>query len=393
MARPTRQIDIPGRIDEMRNTSRLIALLTIVAMVATACGGDDSGPGTGDPATDGTESPEGATGANCALDEVDGDLNLYNWSEYMDPELITAFEDLHQVDIVEDFYESNEALLAQMQAGAVYDLIVPSDYMVGIMIQNGLLAPINTDAVPNIANLSPRFTELPYDPGPEFSMAYQYGTTGLGVNLEIVGEDFEPSWALIFDPELTTTFPGGVSVLNDPRETMGAALKYLGYSLNDTDLAHLQEASDLVAAAQEGIATFDSDQYDEALVAGEVAVSHGYSGNMIVSIGDADNPDNFEYVLPQEGATLWIDNMAVPANAEHPCTAFTFINFIMEAENGAALTNWNYYGTPNEAAIPLVEPEVVEFYAATDEAEDLEVIQDTGDYEINFTDFLAQAKS
>jgi spermidine/putrescine-binding protein len=114
---------------------------------------------------------------------------------------------------------------------------------------------------------------------------------------------------------------------------------------------------------------------------------------MIVSIGDAENPENFQYVLPQEGATLWIDNMAVPANAEHPCTAFTFINFIMEAENGAALTNWNYYGTPNESAIPLVEPAVVEFYAATDEAEDLEVIQDTGDYEINFTDFLAQAKS
>jgi spermidine/putrescine-binding protein len=184
-----------------------------------------------------------------------------------------------------------------------------------------------------------------------------------------------------------------VSVLNDPREAMGAALKYLGYSLNDTDLTHLQEAADTIAAAQEGIATFDSDQYDEALVAGEVAVSHGYSGNMIVSIGDSENPENFTYILPEEGATLWIDNMAVPANAEHPCTAFTFINYILEAENGATLTNWNYYGSPNEASLDFVDPEVVEFYAATDEAEDLEVIQDTGDYEINFTDYLAQAKS
>ena len=377
----------------MQRLARLIALLTVLALVMTACGGDDAGDGNGGTTTDGTEAPDGAPGSECALDQVDGDLNFYNWSEYMDPELITTFEEQYEVDIVEDFYESNEALLAQMQAGAVYDVIVPSDYMVGIMIQNGLLAPMNTEAVPNLANLSARFTELPYDPGNQFSAAYQYGTTGLGVNLEVVGADFEPSWALLFDPELTTGFPGGVSVLNDPRETMGAALKYLGYSLNDTDLTHLQEASDLIAAAQEGIATFDSDQYDEALVSGEVAVSHGYSGNMIVSIGEAENPDNFAYVLPEEGATLWIDNMAVPANAEHPCTAFTFINYILEAENGATLTNWNYYGSPNEASLDLVELEVVEFYAPTFEAEDLEVIQDTGDYEINFTDYLAQAKS
>jgi spermidine/putrescine-binding protein len=304
---------------------------------------------------------------------------------------VTAFEEQYEVDVVEDFYESNEALLAQMQAGAVYDLIVPSDYMVGIMIQNGLLAPLNMEAVPNLANLGAQFTELPYDPGPEYSAAYQYGTTGLGVNKSIVGEDFPRSWALIFDPELTVGY-GGVSVLNDPREAMGAALKYLGYSLNDTDLAHLQEAADTISAGIDGIATFDSDQYDEALVAGEVAVSHGYSGNMIVGIGGAENPDDYEYILPEEGATLWIDNMAVPANAEHPCTAFTFMNYILDAGNGATLTNWNYYGTPNEAAMEGVEQEVLDFYAPTFEAEGLEIIQDTGDYEINFTDYLAQAK-
>lgn len=378
----------------MRRRTKVHVLIAILALVVAACGGDDEGGGgTGDTDSEGTQAPDSATGQDCALDQVDGDLNFYNWSEYMDPELVSAFEQQYGVDVIEDFYESNEALLAQMQAGAVYDLIVPSDYMVGIMIQNGLLAPINDTAVPNLANLSERFTDLPYDPGPEYSAAYQYGTTGLGVNVSVVGEDFPRSWALLFDPELTETFPGGVSVLNDPREAMGAALKYLGYSLNDTELEHLQEAADTITAARGGIATFDSDQYDEALVAGEVAVSHGYSGNMIIGIGDAENPDDFEYVLPEEGATLWIDNMTVPANAEHPCTAFTFMNYILDAENGAALSNWNYYGSPNEAATDSIEPEVVEFYAPTFEAEGLEVIQDTGDYEINFTDYLAQAKS
>lgn len=361
---------------------RLVSMMAVFAMVIAACGGDDSGDeGNGDAA------------AACTEGEVDGDLTFYNWSEYMDPDLVTAFETEFAVSVTEDFYESNEALLAQMQSGAVYDLIVPSDYMVGIMIEQGLLNEINTDAVPNMENLAPRFTELPYDDGNGYSAPYQYGTTGLGVNTAVVGEDFEPSWALLFDPELTANFPGGVSVLNDPREAMGAALKYLGYSLNDTDLEHLQEAADVIADAKSGIATFDSDQYDEALANGEVAVSHGYSGNMILGFLDAENPDDFVYILPEEGATLWIDNMAVPANAEHPCTAFAFINFLLDAENGATLTNWNYYGSPNGASLPFLDQEIVDFYQATEDAGGLEVIEDTGDYEINFTDYLAQAKS
>ena len=363
----------------MKRTTRSTAIVGALALVIAACGGSDGG----------------ADASACALDEVDGDLQFYNWSEYMDPALITAFEEQYSVDVVESFYESNEAMLAQLQSGAVYDLIVPSDYMVGIMIQEELLHELNDEAIPNLANLDPKFNELPYDLGPEYSAAYQFGTTGLGVNTALVGEDFTPSWALIFDPELTTTFPGGVSVLNDPREAMGAALKYLGYSLNDTDIEHLAEARDLIAAAKDGITTFDSDQYDEALANGEVAVSHGYSGNMIIGMADAENPDDFQYVLPEEGATFWIDNMVVPTTAESPCTAFTFINFILDAENGATLTNWNYYGSPNKAAIDggLIEQEVVDFYADTFTAPNLEIIQDTGEYEINFTDYLAEAKS
>ena len=351
--------------------------LIVLALVAAACGGDD----------DATVQT-----VDCQVGQTDGNLDFYNWSEYIDPDLITAFETQYGVDVVESFYESNEAMLAQIQSGVSYDLIVPSDYMIKIMIDENLLYQLNKDALSNYANLSEEFRTQPYDPTGDFSVAYQYGTTGLGVNLEAVGDTFRPSWALVFDPNLTQNFAGGVSVLNDPRETMGAALEYLGYSLNDTTLEHLNEATELVKAAKAHIATFDSDQYDEALVAGEVAVAHGYSGNMIVAISEADDPDNFVYVLPEEGATLWIDNMAIPTNAEAPCTAHTFIDFLLDAENGAALTNWNYYGSPNEAAQPLLDEEVVDFYSGTATAK-LEVITDTGDYEINFTDKLAEAKS
>ncbi len=352
------------------------AVMLSIALVLAACGGDD---GT-------------AAAVDCEPGQTDGDLNFYNWSEYMDPDLIAAFEEEYGVDVVESFYESNEAMLAQLQSGVAYDLVVPSDYMIAIMIAEGLLLPLQKDAIPNIGNLAEDFQAPPYDPDLAYSVAYQYGTTGLGVNLDLVGDAFVESWALVFDPELTANFPGGVSLLNDPRETMGAALEYLGYSLNDTNLDHLDEAAQLIKDAKANIATFDSDQYDEALVNGEVAVAHGYSGNMIVAIGEADNPDSFTYILPREGATLWIDNMAIPTVSEAPCTAHTFIDFLLDAENGAALTNWNYYGSPNAAATPFLDQEVVDFYSATESAK-TEVITDTGDYEINFTDKLAEAKS
>ncbi len=366
----------------MRRRWRVPLLLAAVALVAAACGGDDGG---GD-----------AAAASCTAGETDGNLNFYNWSEYMDPELITAFEAEYGVDVVETFYDSNEAMLAQIQSGVTYDLIVPSDYMVAIMIEEGLLTPLNKEAIPNLSNLDADFVNPPYDPTGEFTAAYQWGTTGLGVNLSVVGEDFEPSWALVFDPTMTASFPGGVSLLNDPRETMGAALKYLGYSLNDTDPDHLQEATDLIAAAKDYIATFDSDQYDESLVNEEVAVAHGYSGNLFVAFDDSDNPDNWAYVIPEEGGTVWIDNMAVPKDAEHPCTAHAFIDYLLDAENGATLTNWNYYASPNAASEEFILDEILEdetIYPAPDLRERLEIITDTGDFEINYTDKFAEARS
>jgi spermidine/putrescine-binding protein len=356
---------------------KALVLLAVLAVVAAACGSDD----------------ETVSAAACEAGQVDStSLNFYNWSEYMDPDLIEAFEAEYDVDVVESFYESNEAMLSQIQSGVSYDLIVPSDYMVNIMITEGLLVEFNKDAIPNFVNMDPEFTSQPYDDGAKFSAAYQYGTTGLGVNIGAIGADVPISWALLFDPELTKDFPGGVSVLNDPRETMGAALMYLGYSLNDANIDHLNEATVVIQEAKANIATFDSDQYDEALAAGEVAVAHGYSGNMIISMGETDNPDDFVYMLPEEGATLWIDNLAIPTNSAAVCTAHTFIDFLLDAENGAALTNWNYYGSPNAASVPFLDQEVIDFYADTASAK-TEVIQDQGDYEINYTDALARAKS
>lgn len=355
--------------------ARWLAVAMAMTMVVAACGGDSADDGD----------------TICEPGVTDGDLRFYNWSEYIDPDLVSAFEAEYGVTVIYDTYESNETMLAQIQAGAVWDLIVPSDYMVAILIEEELVMELQKDALPSYGNLDADFASLPYDPAGAYSVAYQYGTTGLGVNKALVGEDFPVSWALIFDPELTSGFAGGVSVLNDPRETMGAALKYLGYSLNEVDEDALQAAAQVISDARAYIATFDSDQFSDNLVNGEVAVAHGYSGGMITGFLEADDPDQFEYILPDEGATLWIDNMAIPANASSPCTAHAMIDWLLDAENGAQLTNWNYYGSPNAAALSMVDEEVIEFYSNVEDA-NLEVIEDTGDDEIKFTDYFSRAR-
>ncbi len=370
---------------------RHLALLVVLLLVMAACADDEGSTTT---AGGGGDTTTSVASAGCTAEQIDGDLNFYNWSEYIDPELITEFESTYNTDVVETFYESNEAMLAQIQAGVVYDLIVPSDYMISIMTTDGLLYPLDKDAIPNLANLDPQFVNPPYDPTSEFSVPYQWGTTGLGVDLAVLGEDFEESWGLIFDPDMNAGMP--VSMLNDARETMGAALKYLGYSLNSTSEAEVQEAADLISAARESIIKFDSDQYTDDLVNGEVAISHGYNGNFFLTFDEIDGWDDYYYFMPQEGGTVWVDNMAIPTDAEHPCTAQTFINFILDAEKGAQLTNWNFYASPNAAAEEFIDPEILEDTAIFPDdvtMERLEFIENTGAFELNFQNFFTEAKS
>jgi len=382
-----------------------IALVTVAALTAAACGGDDdtSAPAPApaeEPAAEPADEPAPAPAeesSGCAVGEVDGDLNLYNWSEYIDPDLKDAFAEEYGVAVNESNYDSNEAMQPIISAGnSGYDVIVPSDYMVSIMIESGDLMALDKAAIPNLANLSPEFASgLPYDPAGDYSVPYQWGTTGLAVDLAIAGDDVPETWGLVFDTDLAEQygFVGATTLLNDPRETLGAALKYLGYSLNTTDEAQLDEAKQLVAEATERIAAFESDQYDELLATGQTALAHGYSGNFLVQFDEADDPDQYTYFVPEEGGTRWVDNMAVVIDAPHPCTAHTFINFILDAENGAALTNWNYYASPNAASEPLIDPEILEdpIVYPTDRSM-LEFIADTGDFEINFSDAFIEAK-
>lgn len=360
-------------------------MLVLVLMLA-ACG--LSGESGGE---------EEAAGAECEPGQTDGNLNLYNWSEYIDPDLITRFEEELGVEVVETFYDSNETMLAQIDAGgAAYDLVVPSDYMVETMIDASLLVALDHDALPNLVNLDPLFAAPPFDPEGTYSVAYQWGTTGIGFSYDDVPDPEQLSWGLIFDPEMSAPFAGKIQMLNDERETLGAALKYLGYSLNSTSEDEINEAAELLRSAKDRIATFDSDAYDDLLVSGETMIAHGYNGNFFTAFDAADAWETLGYGIPVEGGTAWVDSMAIPVTAESVCTAHAFIDFILDAENGAALTNFNFYASPNAAASEFILAEILEdpaIYPPDEVMQNLEFIASVGDAATLYADAFVAAKS
>jgi spermidine/putrescine transport system substrate-binding protein len=323
---------------------RLLLVLAVLALLAAACGGEE-----GETTTTASTPATTAASVVCAAGETDGDLVLYNWTQYIPtgPEaeqagvtdLIAKFEDEYGVRVTEDFFTSNEELRSKLQAGATgYDVVVPSDYMVSMLITDGLLMELQRDAIPNFANLDPEFINPPFDPENLYHMPYQWGTTGIGVALNELPEGFPTSWGLIFDPEISAPYAGRITLLNDAREVLGAALRYLGYSVNSTSEAEIREAGDLLKATlnRGTVATFDSDTFENLLTSGETVIAHGYSGDFFLefsnlSTEDYDAWEDFGYFVPDEGGVLWVDTMAIPANAPHPCTAHAFINFLLDA--------------------------------------------------------------
>jgi spermidine/putrescine-binding protein len=372
---------------------RWMAVLLAAALALTSCGREVGQDTAGGEAAAEEQGDGDVAAAGCEAGQVDGDLLLYNWSEYMDPDLLSAFGEEYGVRATEDTFTSNEALIAQIRAGgADYDVIVPSDYMVEIMIEEDLLLELDHDAIPNRENIADEFTDPPYDPGLRFSMPFQWGTTGLGVDTEVTGPDPDPTWGWLFDEELAGQLDRGVSILDDPREGMAAALFHLGYDPNTQDEGELEEAAELIDQAGAWTVTYTSDQFTELVMSGETGVGHGYSGNFIDNFGD---DERYEYLIPDEGAIIWTDNMAILADSDSPCTAHAFIDFILDAENGAQLSNWTWYATPNAAAMESLDEDLREDEAVfpdEDTRARLHFLENTGDAELLYTDLFTRAQ-
>ncbi|MCB0212156.1 MAG: spermidine/putrescine ABC transporter substrate-binding protein, partial [Anaerolineae bacterium] len=280
-------------------------------------------------------------------------LNIFNWADYMDPDILTQFEEECGVPVTQDIYSSNEDLIAKLLAGnSGYDLVFPSDYAVQILISEGLLAELDKSNIPNIENLDPNLMGLYYDPDNTYSVPYQWGTTGLAYNINEFPDGAPESWAAIFEPDQVCQHSGFVSMLDDEREAIGAALLYLGYSYNETSPEAQQKAEDLLKAQKDCLAGYDSDNFDDTLMAEEIVLAHAWSG--AVATARSEN-ENVAYTIPKEGGAIWQDNMTIPADAPNKYTAEVFINYILDPEIGAQLSNWTYYFTPNKASEPLLD--------------------------------------
>ncbi len=314
-----------------------------------------------------------------AKPELAKELHVYNWSEYIDPRIYADFEEEFGVHVVEDTFASNEELLAKLQAGATgYDVIVPSDYMVEIMIEQGLLAELNQENLPNITNIDSKFADPPYDPDMVHCVPYQWGTTGIGYNTEAL-EEAPDSWAYLFDPDVASQYAGKLTMLNDVREAMGAALKYLGYSLNTTDEGQLTEARDLLIQQKQWVYAYDSEQYEDLMSADETVLAHGWSGDFFMA---AVEDERIWYAIPEEGGVIWADNLCIPKTASSQYTAEVFINYLLRPEVGAAISNYTWYASPNAAATEFIDAEILEepaIYPPPEVMTKLEWIEDVGE--------------
>ncbi|MCA9937746.1 MAG: spermidine/putrescine ABC transporter substrate-binding protein [Anaerolineales bacterium] len=370
----------------MKNWILGLALVMGLFLLAGCGGGPAGGPSADSTAGDANAAQTG--GDETALAP---ELSVYNWSDYIDEQILADYEDQYGVKIIYDTYASNEDLLAKLQAGATgYDVIFPSDYMVSQMIELGLLAAINTADIPNFVNIGADFRDAPFDPGNKYCVPYQWGTTGIAYRAGIspFDEHAPDSWAYLFDPALLQAYSGGgINVLNDQRELLGAALFYLGYSPNTQSQDELIQARDLILQAKPFWKTFNGEDYDDTLmVPDEVVLSHAWSGDAASAYwntyDEATEDGNWRYIVPKEGAVKYLDNICIPASSQRYQTALHFINYLLEPEVGAAITNFTYYASPNTAAAPFISPDILadpSIYPPADVQAKLQFLQDVGD--------------
>jgi spermidine/putrescine transport system substrate-binding protein len=351
-------------------------MVLLVGFALAACSAQERDPVPAPAAAGQTDS--GHCGDRSRLSD---NVNLYIWTEYIDPEVLIRFEEECGVKVTVDTYSSNEDLLAKIQGGATgYDLIVPSDYMVTIMVNLGLLREVDHANIPNLVNLDERFQDVPYDPDNRYSVAYQWGTAGIGYDAAVVTNP-PTSLAAIFDPAQAQRYAGQISLLNDGREVLGAALKYLGYSMNSTEPAQLEEAKQVILAIKPYVLAFDNDAYPDLLTSGETVIGHGWNGGFYQAIFDNDDRQ-LRFVVPEEGLTLFTDNLAIPASAPNPYTAEVLINYLLDPEIGALISNFTLYATPNAAALPFVEEDLRTdpgIYPPQDTLDRMEFIIDVGE--------------
>ena len=283
-------------------------------------------------------------------------LRIFIWEEYIDPEVYRLFEREFGARVIEDNYGSNEDMRAKLQAGGtMYDLVVPSDYMVALLRKEDLLLPIDSSHIPNLKHLAARFRDPPYDPGHRYSVPYQWGITGIGYNKSQVIPP-PTRWADLFEPAHLEPYKNRISMLNDMREVIAAALLALGHSPETSEAQHLAQAQALLQQQKPFLAKYDSESFEDSLASGETVLAQGWSGE--IAMAQSQNSD-IGFIIPAEGTLVFVDNWAIPKGARQKALAEEFINFVLRPEISAMIVNHARYASVNDAAKPLIKPEIL----------------------------------
>lgn len=308
--------------------------------------------------------------SSCAYSEEEKVLNVYNWSDYIDPEVIPEFEKETGIKVVYDVFDSNEVLEAKMLSGkSGYDIVAPGSDFLSRQIQAGVYLPLDKSKLSNYKNLDEEQMKMlaSLDKDNTYAIPYQQGSTGIAYNKKMIavrlGEDFTvDSWDVFFKPEILSKLKDcGVAVLNAPTEVVATAMNYLGKNPTDSDPRAYKEAEELLLKMSQNVTYYHSSQNINDLANGDICITLGWSGDMMQArdrAREAGNGVEIEYVVPKEGALVFYDMMAIPKDAEHPDNAHKFLNFILRPEIMAKISSYVAYANAVTPSIPLVKPEV-----------------------------------
>ncbi|MBM7607857.1 spermidine/putrescine transport system substrate-binding protein [Lysinibacillus composti] len=303
-------------------------------------------------------------------------ITVYNWGEYIDPDLIKQFTEETGIKVVYETFDSNEAMMTKIQqGGSAYDIAVPSEYMVEMMKEKDLLIPLDHSKLPNLQNIDPYYLDLPFDPSNKYTVPYFWGTVGVVFNPNLIDDHLTfDSWDDLWDPALS----GKVFLVDGSREVMGMGLNSLGESLNSKDDALLRKATDKLIHLSPNIKAIIGDEITPLMINNEASVALTWSGQAADMMWENEELD---YAIPKEGSNLWFDNLVIPKTAANVDGAHAFINFMLDAEVAAQNADYVGYATPNAAAMQLMDPEVVadeRFYPNEELKNKLEVYENLG---------------
>ena len=341
----------------MKSLLKHAAAVAALSVLLSACGKSRQAA---------TDEPAAPAAAPAGTEQV---VNVYNWSDYIDPEVIQGFEQATGIKVRYDVFDSNEVLETKLLTGnSGYDVVVPSAYFLQRQVQAGVFARLDKSKQPGLGNLDPDQVARAarHDPGNEHSVVYMWGTTGIGYDrakVEAIMPDAPvDSWKLIFDPAVLAKFKDcGVSMLDDPTDMVGTALLFLGKDPNSESSADLKAAEDLLMKIRPYLRTIHSSQYIDQLANGELCIVVGYSGDVLQArdrAEEAGKPLDIGYSIPQEGALMWFDTLAIPADAGHKDAAHKFIEYLLQPEVAAKNSDFVNFANANKAATQLVNADL-----------------------------------